>query len=486
MAEKKRILVGGWFDLPRLGTDVFSMLVRKQGVAYDKSTGFKFDSATDVQGAVRTLNAAGLEVELTLRCYICVPGDTIIVGDNKEIRYSKSNELSAGASELSEIKQTFSREYNGELVRIKASGLLPIDITPEHPVLVSTSTTIRQREGKNRRQEISFSGLRWKEAGTVTCKKEGVEGDYLFVPRMHGTITSTSMSLQKFTNANGRRVCTAKHFPLEFPLNRDTAWLLGVYVAEGFPSSTCACFSLNHDETEIQQRIIDVGKSMGYSPRKYRYATSTVVVIPSRILLRALAAWCGRGARRKHIPDFVLFHRDLRLLRSLLDGYVAGDGYKSEDISFMSTTSKVLALQVQLLAARLGEFVSIGKYESGASAIDGRQITGNPDGKYIMELRPRGTQSFARVTRLGILTPIRRVERVPFRGKVYNLETSDNTYLVSNAVVHNCGKEACPGCPYLASCDRASVSSYCLCADHAPEKSVFALYTKTYDANLKG
>ena len=71
MAEKKRIVVGGWFDLPRLGTEVFSALVRKQGVVYDKSTGFKFDSGTDLQGAVRTLRSAGVEVELTLRCWIC-------------------------------------------------------------------------------------------------------------------------------------------------------------------------------------------------------------------------------------------------------------------------------------------------------------------------------------------------------------------------------------------------------------------------------
>ena len=71
MAEKKRILVGGWFDLPRLGTEVWSTLVRKQGVVYDKSTGFKFDAATDLQAAVRTLLSAGVEVELTLRCYVC-------------------------------------------------------------------------------------------------------------------------------------------------------------------------------------------------------------------------------------------------------------------------------------------------------------------------------------------------------------------------------------------------------------------------------
>jgi hypothetical protein len=71
VAERKRIVVGGWFDLPRLGTEVWSTLVRKQGVVYDKSSGFKFDSATDLQGAVRTLRSAGVEVELTLRCWIC-------------------------------------------------------------------------------------------------------------------------------------------------------------------------------------------------------------------------------------------------------------------------------------------------------------------------------------------------------------------------------------------------------------------------------
>ena len=69
--EKKRVIVGGWFDLPRLGADAFRALVTKQGVAYDKSTGFKFDSGTDVQGAVMTLLSAGVEVELVLRCYVC-------------------------------------------------------------------------------------------------------------------------------------------------------------------------------------------------------------------------------------------------------------------------------------------------------------------------------------------------------------------------------------------------------------------------------
>ena len=54
-----KILVGGWFSLPRLGTDVFSLLVRQQGVVYDKGMGcFKFDSGTDIAAAVRTISAA--------------------------------------------------------------------------------------------------------------------------------------------------------------------------------------------------------------------------------------------------------------------------------------------------------------------------------------------------------------------------------------------------------------------------------------------
>lgn len=71
MVEKKSVLVGGWFDLPRLGADVWSTLVRKNGVAYDKSMGFKLDAGTDIPAAVRTLRSAGIEVELSLRCFIC-------------------------------------------------------------------------------------------------------------------------------------------------------------------------------------------------------------------------------------------------------------------------------------------------------------------------------------------------------------------------------------------------------------------------------
>ena len=47
-----------------------------------------------------------------------------------------------------------------------------------------------------------------------------------------------------------------------------------------------------------------------------------------------------------------------------------------------------------------------------------------------------------------------------------------------------CGKEACPGCRYSSICDRAKVSSLCLCADHSSGADAFDTYRKAYAQTL--
>jgi hypothetical protein len=67
-----KIVIGSWFNLPRLGTDVFSSLM-KAGVKYDKGRGFMFSSETDLQAATRTIGrATDEEVELSVRCFVCL------------------------------------------------------------------------------------------------------------------------------------------------------------------------------------------------------------------------------------------------------------------------------------------------------------------------------------------------------------------------------------------------------------------------------
>jgi hypothetical protein len=47
-----------------------------------------------------------------------------------------------------------------------------------------------------------------------------------------------------------------------------------------------------------------------------------------------------------------------------------------------------------------------------------------------------------------------------------------------------CGKESCPGCSYIQSCDRTRVSPFCLCADHFSAIDSFETYQKTIEETI--
>jgi hypothetical protein len=67
-----KIILGSWFELPKLGREVF-LLLMKQGVKYEKEMGFKLDGDTELEGAVNVLSSTlGEEVELSLRCFVCL------------------------------------------------------------------------------------------------------------------------------------------------------------------------------------------------------------------------------------------------------------------------------------------------------------------------------------------------------------------------------------------------------------------------------
>ena len=67
----KKVVVGSWFDLPRLGTDVFSSLM-KAGVKYERGKGFMLTQGTDLRAASHTIEAAtGEAVGLSVPCAVC-------------------------------------------------------------------------------------------------------------------------------------------------------------------------------------------------------------------------------------------------------------------------------------------------------------------------------------------------------------------------------------------------------------------------------
>lgn len=71
-----KIVIGECFWIPQLERDVFGNLVKKAGLHYDKSHGFKVTSETDLDLMKNILEIAlKEEIEVVLKCFIC--GDTV-------------------------------------------------------------------------------------------------------------------------------------------------------------------------------------------------------------------------------------------------------------------------------------------------------------------------------------------------------------------------------------------------------------------------
>ncbi len=67
-----KIVIGEWFQIPRVEGDVFKKLVKEAGLKYDRSNGFRATSETDLRLVEsilkKTLNE---DVEILLNCFIC-------------------------------------------------------------------------------------------------------------------------------------------------------------------------------------------------------------------------------------------------------------------------------------------------------------------------------------------------------------------------------------------------------------------------------
>jgi intein/homing endonuclease len=408
--------------------------------------------------------------EKALICPICLPPGTIVGGIFREVENISSGFFVQSLTGLVKTENVYCRQYSGPLYIIKGEGLMPLEATPEHPILVSNGS----------------STLSWKTPAELTEKHSFKHGHYLVMPKPPKIFRFTELNLEAYF----RNVATVKYLDKYFealrlreeygwgaqristvigvppatvgawihlerkprkvncklPLNEDVAWLLGLYVAEGTHSHKGVDFALGKEEIPIVDKLVEVGRELGYSPCIMEKPTSIWVEYPSRVLARAFPLMMGERAHKKRIPQFIFYHENDDIITSFLEGYVAGDGCvglrRNREYVSIVTTSKVLALQLQQLYSRLNVFVTIRK-RKGNSIIQGRKV--NSKEQYLI----RGSMSkinenprrAVKLLQDKVLVPIRKITIENYKGPVYNLGTSDETYVASNVLVHNCGSK---------------------------------------------
>ncbi len=378
----------------------------------------------------------------------CVTPDTILLGDNKAIGDYEQGDRIVGERGLGVCRKTEAlHPWHSDIVEICAQGLLPLTATPNHAVLTASGGVTTGRD----RRFLFRGGPAWKGAEEIipwnpspTSPKQA-HGDFLLIPRVPGSFSDVIFDLNRYVTrprdvaARLRRGC-----PVMLHLDAGTAWLMGLYAAEGSatdqhrPGGCRASFSLGGHERSLARRVVKLLGERGFAAHIREQETWINVVAGSGPFARLLRTLMGAGAKNKRIPNEILFHADLRILRAFLDGYVLGDGsvYDGGNKIQAATVSKVLALQLQLALARFGRLAGITPWQAKPGKIKGREIRGGP--YFIVTWRWRNLRHERfKVLDRHIATPVKAVRRVPYRGEVVGIKTADHTFLASNAVVHN-------------------------------------------------
>ena len=238
-----------------------------------------------------------------------------------------------------------------------------------------------------------------------------------------------------------------------FSLNEATAWLLGLYAAEGSthlagpkrkPERMQVQIELTLGQKDVTRGIlahaIDVVKTIGAPYSIKNNNGHPCLVIYSTPLGRALKDWMGQGSDNKKVPDFIMTHVDNAIVSAFIDGYLRGDGNFTRHWT-AATTSKLLALQVQMLSIRNGMFAALSGPHASHGFNDVNDKTGLPqywlcfgNGSTDIHNRRKWMDGF-------VPSPVSSNTISHFDGLVYNLETESQSYLASNAIVHNCAAQ---------------------------------------------
>jgi len=239
------------------------------------------------------------------------------------------------------------------------------------------------------------------------------------------------------------------------PLNESTAWLMGLYVAEGSTHISGARhkdgkrgqvqveFSLGQKDITrgILAKTTDIVKMTGARYGIKNNNGHPTVVIYSTALGKALDDWFGHGAENKRIPDFIMRHVNISIVEAFVDGYLNGDGHFTKRQSWTAATvSELLALQLQILSIRLNKFAAI-QTHVGNAFNDSKSKTGKLQYIITFGTGSNNVHSRRKVMDGFVLSPVSSNTASLFNGTVYNLETESQSYMASNAVVHNCAEK---------------------------------------------
>ena len=155
--------------------------------------------------------------------------------------------------------------------------------------------------------------------------------------------------------------------PAQFPLDEETGFFVGAFLAEG--SLTDHYVSVSNVDKEFQNRVRAFAERFGLTTNEYAnesgFAAGYDIRVNGTILADFFRTVCTEDGE-KVVPSFAFGATD-KFVRGLLTGYFSGDGNVAERAVRASSTSERLVEGIALLLARVGIFATRGEQDDSTT-----------------------------------------------------------------------------------------------------------------------
>jgi intein/homing endonuclease len=394
---------------------------------------------------VEAIKAGTVKPPKNLFIVYCLPRTAMMQGIVPFYVSEQASSVLDHNGDLQVLTDHMQRPYDGPMTRIKIQGTLPLEITPEHEVLVLRS-----------KRKWIVKGKRLPERPTW-ARQQAKNWEFLWVPSKDVEVTDFMVCPEKFPAVPAAPEFTvsehhlAKTINIDIQPDRDLAWLFGQYVADGGISGTREtgegigiCINAKTD----QQRLKRAFGKLGIENVRFRASeknTCTDVLVSSVSLVETFREWFGADCYTKRIPAF-LYTWGEKYLREFIDGYAEGDGSNTstrQPSAFVaSTVSQKLAFQVWHILVLLKCHPSLKPYRDGVTPeiIFGQEKVGAPSWSIwwtdpAVKLEKHDTFYYGGY----YCMPVKSVDAFHFQGDVFNKSVANTeTYIVNGVVAHNC------------------------------------------------
>ena len=326
---------------------------------------------------------------------------------------------------------TKEKDYDGDLIEIKAWGNIPILVTPEHKIKAFKRPKKRYKKLTPYDETIP----KWIEA------KDLNKGDVVVFPQFsqktYKNVEIDLMSIDSTLKTDGKKVwykmgysgitkelVKVNRFIL---LDSELAKLLGIYVAEGSKSEIGVGEELDIID-ELEKIYIN---KFGVTPKIYKKGCMYRFGITQSIIQKLFIFLCGKYSKNKTISNFILENYDETILKQFLKFYWLGDGKKSTFMSGFTTVSLNLLSTLKMAFTSLKECPMI-ENDNNNSCYRLYSRSGNIVHSNKSWINKNGFVGYL----------IKNINKIPYKGKVIDIQTKSGNFSTLSFIVHNCGLEA--------------------------------------------